>query len=104
MIQDAWLHIRSDLALLTSEWSAALAPHADQLAYVTDRAGAPRVWVRDLESHSERALETGPQHISSVTWSVCGEWLALLAAPGGSPRSEVWVVRPDGSELHQVGA
>lgn len=96
-------YIRSDLALLPSEWSIALAPDADRLAYVTDRDGAPRVWVRDLNDDSECVLDTGAGHVQTVSWSVGGGWLALLSAPGGSPRTEVWVVRPDGSELHQVG-
>jgi dipeptidyl aminopeptidase/acylaminoacyl peptidase len=97
------IEVHSDLALLPSEWSVALAPHAERLAYVSDRDGAPRVWVRDLEQHSEYVLDTGPAQVQSVSWSVFGDWLALLVAPVGSPRTEVWVVHPDGSDLHQIG-
>lgn len=96
--------VHSELALLPSEWSVALAPDADRMAYVTDRDGAPRVWVRSLSDGTERVLDTGPGLVQEVRWSVVGGWLSLLCAPGGSPRTEVWVVRPDGSELHQVGA
>ena len=39
-----------------------------------------------------------------MSWSVDGGWLALLAAPGGSPRTQVWLLRPDGSSLHRVEA
>jgi len=95
--------VHSDLALLPSEWSVALAPHAERLAYVSDRDGAPRVWVRDMEQHDEYVLDTGPAQVQSVSWSVFGDWLALLVAPVGSPRTEVWVVHPDGSDLHQIG-
>jgi len=97
------IEIQSDLALLPSEWSVALAPHAERLAYVSDRDGAPRVWVRDLVQHSEYVLDTGPAQVQSVSWSVFGDWLALMVAPVGSPRTEVWVVHPDGSDLHQIG-
>src|SRR5688500_6452956 len=96
------IEVHSDLAVLPSEWSVALAPHAERLAYVSDRDGAPRVWVRDLEQHSEYVLDTGPAQVQSVSWSVFGDWLALLVAPVGSPRTEVWVVHPDGSDLHQI--
>jgi dipeptidyl aminopeptidase/acylaminoacyl peptidase len=98
------LDVRSDLALLSSEWSVALAPHAERLAFVSDRDGLPRVWVRDLAQQTELVLDTGSSHIQAVSWSVFGDWLAISAAPGGSPRTQVWVVRPDGTELRQVGA
>jgi dipeptidyl aminopeptidase/acylaminoacyl peptidase len=96
--------VRSDLALLASEWSVALAPHADRLAYVSDRSGTARVWVRDLAEQSDHVVDTGPAHVLAVSWSVYGDWLAVSAAPGGSPRTELWVVHPDGSDLHRVGA
>ena len=38
----------------------------------------------------------------AVQWSTGGGWLACQIAPGGAPRHEIWLVRPDGSELHQV--
>lgn len=104
MKQGPDINIRSDLALLSSEWSVALAPHADRLAYVSDRTGVPRVWVHDLEHQSERVLDTGPGYVHAVSWSVYGDWLAVLSAPHGSPRTEVWVVHPDGSDLHRIAA
>lgn len=92
------------LAHLSSAWSPALSPGADRLAYVCDEDGAPRVWVVDLRDGHKRALDTGPALVQHVSWSVCGAWLAVLVAPGGSPLTQVWVMRPDGRELHEVAA
>jgi dipeptidyl aminopeptidase/acylaminoacyl peptidase len=90
------------LALATGAWSPSLSPDGQWLAYVSDRNGAPRAWVHRRSDGHERPIETGPQQVKQVRWSVDGDWLAVLVAPGGSPRTEVWVVRPDGSDLHEI--
>jgi dipeptidyl aminopeptidase/acylaminoacyl peptidase len=93
-------------------WSPSLSPGGDRVAYVSDREGTPRVWVETLEPPTGRGrgaaaplgapLEVCPHQAQSVHWSVDGAWLAILVAPGGSPRTQVWVVRPDGTDLHEV--
>jgi dipeptidyl aminopeptidase/acylaminoacyl peptidase len=92
------------LARATASWSPALSPDAGSIAYVSDRDGTPRLWLQDLQTGAERRLETGPALVQQVRWSVDGAWLAALAAPGGSPRTQVWLVRPDGRDLHQIAA
>ena len=90
------------LASACASWSPSLAPDGDRIAYVCDRDDVPRVWVRNLADGQERALDTGPDPVQLVRWSIDGEWLAVLAAPGGSPRTQVWAVRPDGRDLRRV--
>lgn len=90
------------VANVRTSWSPSLAPAGDAVAYVSDRDGVPRVWIRDLAGGEERAIDTGPDPVQQVRWSIDGEWLAVLVAPGGSPRTQVWAVRPDGRELHRV--
>ena len=88
-------------------WSPSLSPEGDRVAYVSDREGLPRVWVERLgaragERRASTPLDVCSQQAQSVRWSIDGEWLAVLVAPGGSPRTQVWVVRPDGRDLHEV--
>lgn len=92
------------MARATASWSPALAPDARAIAYVSDRDGTPRVWMQQLADGAEHVVETGPALVQQVRWSVDGAWLAVLAAPGGSPRTQVWLVRPDGRDLHRVAA
>ncbi len=47
-------------------------------------------------------VDTGEEPVVAVDWSTGGGWLAVQIAPGGAPRHELWLVRPDGSALHQV--
>ena len=45
---------------------------------------------------------TGDEPVLAVSWSPDGRWLACVVAPGGAPRTELWVVRPDGTGRRQV--
>jgi dipeptidyl aminopeptidase/acylaminoacyl peptidase len=81
-----------------------LSPDGAWLGYVSERDGVPRVWLQCLADGRELLLDTGSEPVQQVRWSVDGDWLAVLIAPGGAPRTQVWVVRPDGRDLHQVGS
>jgi dipeptidyl aminopeptidase/acylaminoacyl peptidase len=90
------------LAYAINAWSPALSPDGARVAYVSDREGLPRVWVQDRAGGGALRIDASPHQAQSVSWSVDGEWLAVLVAPGGSPRTQVWLVRPDGSDLHEA--
>ncbi|MEN3310596.1 MAG: hypothetical protein V7603_6798 [Micromonosporaceae bacterium] len=85
-----------------ASWSPTLSPDGRHVAYVADRSGAPRLWVQPIGSRLTFLVETGPHPVVSAAWSSGGGWLACLLAVDGRPRTELWLVRPDGSELHQV--
>jgi dipeptidyl aminopeptidase/acylaminoacyl peptidase len=95
--------MKRDYASATAAWSPALAPDGMRVAYCSDRDGAPLVWLHDRRRGTDQRIEGAPENVQRVAWSVDGEWLALLVAPHGSPRTRVWVMRPEGGELHQVG-
>jgi dipeptidyl aminopeptidase/acylaminoacyl peptidase len=88
---------------VAGSWSPTLSPDGRHAAYVSDRSGTPQVWVQPVGSELTFLVDTGEHPVISVHWSTGGGWLACQIAPGGAPRLEVWLVRPDGSELHQVG-
>jgi dipeptidyl aminopeptidase/acylaminoacyl peptidase len=83
-------------------WSPTLSPDGRHAAYVSDRGGRPQVWVQPVDSELAFLVPTGPSPVVTVQWSPGGGWLACEVAPGGGPRHEAWLVRPDGSELRQV--
>ncbi|HWS32816.1 MAG TPA: prolyl oligopeptidase family serine peptidase [Actinoplanes sp.] len=91
--------IESEIA---GNWSPALSPDGRHMAYVSDRGGCPAVWVQPVGSELAFRVDTGGEPVSAVRWSSGGGWLACQIAPGGAPRQEIWLVRPDGSDLHQV--
>ncbi|MFI1992162.1 S9 family peptidase [Actinoplanes sp. NPDC020271] len=86
---------------VAGNWSVTLSPDGRHAAYVSDRAGTPGVWVQPVDS--ELAFRIAfDEPVSEVAWSSGGGWLACQVAPGGAPRHEIWLVRPDGSDPHQV--
>ena len=87
---------------VSGSWSPTLSPDGRHAAYISDRGGSPQVWVQPVGSELTFLVDTGEPPVLSVHWSTGGGWLACVLAPGGAPRTEVWLVRPDGSELHQV--
>ncbi|MFY1615801.1 S9 family peptidase [Micromonospora sp. WMMD736] len=84
------------------DFAPAPSPDGRRVAYVSDRSGTPTVWVRDVDAVEAVALPGGDEPVLSVRWSADGQWLACVVAPGGAPRTELWVLRPDGTERRQV--
>jgi dipeptidyl aminopeptidase/acylaminoacyl peptidase len=94
---------RASLASATAAWSPSLSPDGEFIAHVSDRDGTPRVWLLERTTGENHLVDGAPDMVQQVHWSIDGEWLALLVAPNGTPRTQVWVVRTDGSGLRQVG-
>ncbi|MDQ1681098.1 MAG: hypothetical protein QOI42_1957 [Frankiaceae bacterium] len=94
--------VRSTVASVAGCWCPSLSPDHRWIAFVSDRDGVPGVWVRRNRDLRELRVDTGPDPVSQVSWSRDGKWLAVVIAPGGSPRTQVWVVRPDGREWQRV--
>ncbi|MEU5780914.1 S9 family peptidase [Micromonospora lupini] len=84
------------------DFAPAPSPDGRRVAYLSDRAGTPTVWVRDVDAAEAVALPSGDEPVLAVSWSPDGQWLACVVAPGGAPRTELWVLRPDGTQRRQV--
>ncbi|MFI5936356.1 S9 family peptidase [Actinoplanes sp. NPDC051494] len=102
VLPEGWLTKGTYPSEVSGSWSPALSPDGRHAAYVSDRSGSPKVWVQPVGSELTFLVDTGEEPVESVHWSTGGGWLACVLAPGGAPRTEVWLVRPDGSALHQV--
>jgi dipeptidyl aminopeptidase/acylaminoacyl peptidase len=87
-------------------WGPTLDPACRRVAFVSDRSGTPRVWVdelrRDGRSFAPGMISLSDDPVVSVTWSADGAWLACCVATNGGVRTQVWVVRPDGSDARRI--
>jgi dipeptidyl aminopeptidase/acylaminoacyl peptidase len=97
-----WIQAGGYPSEASGSWSPAPSPDGRHVAYVSDRSGSPKVWVQPVGSELTFLVDTGEHPVVGVQWSTGGGWLACELAPGGAPRHELWLVRPDGSALHQV--
>jgi dipeptidyl aminopeptidase/acylaminoacyl peptidase len=102
--------------------SVSFSPDGTRAAAVTypnksmNGADPRTLWVVDLATGLRRSIVPVEPGIGSLSWSTDGRWIAYNRVPmGGGPYdddptappgphgiSEVWVVRPDGSNRHRV--
>ncbi len=95
-----------ELTAAWGSWGPNMTPDATRMAFVSDRRGVPELWVQDVTVGGPLP-EPVPVHLSddpvvAVRWSADTAWLACTVAAGGGVRTQVWVVRPDGSEARMI--
>lgn len=87
---------------LYASWCPSPSPDGTLVAFVSDRRGTPEVWIGSVTGGDPVPVACADRRVTEVTWSPTGTWLACAVAPGGASRTEVWVMRPDGSDAHCV--
>jgi len=81
------------------------APDGDQIAYLSDSGGHSNIWVTSTQGPPRQiTFEDDPTVAIGVPlWSPDGRWIAFVSSKGNDRFAfGVWLVRPDGSELHQL--
>jgi Tol biopolymer transport system component len=86
-------------------------PHRGQIAFIRwspdpsrGRASA-ELCIADLRRRQITTVVRAP-HINELAWSYDGRWLAYMTEDPGAqtPRSRIWLVRPDGSGKHTLAS
>ena len=100
------LELAEELVGAWGSWGPTLSPHAEQMAFLSDRTGVPQVWVQDLrlDGSFDEPVHVRLSHdpVVAVTWSADGAWLACAVATDGGVRTQVWVVRPNGDDARRI--
>jgi Tol biopolymer transport system component len=81
------------------------APDGDRIAYLSDSGGHSNVWLMSAKGPPRQiTFEDDPAvTIGIPNWSPDGEWIAFVSTKGNDRfMFGLWLVRPDGSELHQL--
>ena len=84
--------------------SVSLSPDGERVALVSNLGGVPQAWTVAARGGWPVPLTALDDPVRGVMWSPDGRWLALTVAPGGGVRSQVHVVRPDGTGLRRLTA
>jgi dipeptidyl aminopeptidase/acylaminoacyl peptidase len=93
----------SRMARIGSCYSPSFSPDAKRLAVVCNLTGSPQVWMVPADGGGWPELVTPlDDQVGSVEWSPDGAWLAFTVAPGGGLNTQVYLVRPDGRDLHRI--
>ena len=90
------------MARIGSSYSPSFSPDGSRLAFVSDLNGIPQVWTVASDGGWPTLVTGLDDPVSRVAWSPDGEWLAFSLAPGGGMNGQVYLVRPDGTDLRRV--
>jgi len=103
------LRLADELADAWGSWRPTMTPDARQVAFISDRSGIPQLWIQDVVLDGEPPaarhvpVSSDPTDpVVSVSWAADSRWLACAVAAGGGVRTEVWVVRPDGTDARRI--
>ncbi|MBN1536913.1 MAG: S9 family peptidase [Anaerolineales bacterium] len=80
-------------------WAPVFSPDGTQLAFLSDLSGLPQVWRVPVCGGWPTPITVLDDPVSKVVWSPAGEWLAFGVAPAGGMNEQIFIVRPDGSDL-----
>jgi dipeptidyl aminopeptidase/acylaminoacyl peptidase len=87
-------------------WGPNMTPDARQVAFISDRSGVPQLWVQDVVLDGSpppaRHIELTDDPVLAVRWAADSGWLTCAVATDGGVRTQVWVVRPDGSDARRI--
>ena len=82
--------------------SASLSPDGRKLAFCSSLSGIQQAWTVDAAGGWPLPLTALDDPVTAVEWSPDGHWLALTVTPGGGVHTQVFVARPDGSDLRRL--
>lgn len=89
------------MAKIGSCWSPSISADGTRIAFVSDLNGIPQVWIVSTKGGWPELITALDDPIDKVAWSPDGAWLAFELAPG-SGSQQVYLVRPDGSQLRRL--
>jgi dipeptidyl aminopeptidase/acylaminoacyl peptidase len=87
------------MARVGSCTAPSFSPDSSQLAFISGLSGVPQVWRQSLAGGWPQAVTALDDQVQGVAWSPTADLLAILVAPGGGMNSQLYTVRPDGTDL-----
>lgn len=90
------------MARIGACWSPTFSPDGTRIACVSNLSGLPQVWIVPVEGGWPRLVTALDDQVVSVAWSPVDDWLAFALAPGGGMNQQVYIVRPDGTDLQRL--
>ena len=75
-------------------------PTGRWVSYVSDKSGAPEIWLWSTEDGSEQRVTDLGARINSMSWSPDEKWIAFAGDRYGN--YDVWKVSAPGGEVHRL--
>lgn len=99
----------SDLRALTADANAynvepVYSPDGTQIVYRAIVDGQHDIWILDLASGARRNLTDDEDLDIEPDWSPDGQWIVYGSLRPGEPHFDLYIMRPDGSEVRRITA
>ena len=82
--------------------SPIFSPDGKRVAFLSNMTGSPQLFVIPADGGWPEQVTALDDPVGGVAWSPDGRWLAISVAPGGGLNSQIYVLRPDGTELRRL--
>jgi Tol biopolymer transport system component len=90
------------MARIGSCSSPTFSPDGKRLAFVSNMSGLPQIWTVATAGGWPEQITAFDDPVGFVTWSPAGADLAFSLAPGGGMNEQVYLVRPDGTDVRRL--
>ncbi|MGI8640469.1 MAG: S9 family peptidase [Pyrinomonadaceae bacterium] len=77
-------------------------PDGKSIAFISNLNGIPQVWTIPANGGFPKLVTAFDDPVKFLTWSPDGNWFAFTVAPGGGFNEQIYIMRPDGSELRRL--
>ncbi len=92
------------MAKVGSCGSPSFSPDGKRIAFISNMSGSPQVWMVPTEGGWPTQLTALDDPVGTVSWSPDGEWLAFSVAPGGGMNAQIYLMKPDGTDMRRITA
>lgn len=86
------------MARIGGNRSPTFSPDGRRIAFISDRSGAPQVWMVASEGGEPRQVTRLDDQVRALEWSPDGQWLAFSVAPGGGLNEQIYLLDPDSQD------
>jgi dipeptidyl aminopeptidase/acylaminoacyl peptidase len=82
--------------------SPTFSPDGKRVAFLSNMTGSPQVFIVPADGGWPDQVTALDDPVGGLVWSPDGQWLAISVSPGGGLNSQIYVLRPDGTELRRL--
>lgn len=77
-------------------------PDGETVAFVSTLSGLPQVWTVPVAGGWPTQITALDDQVRGVAWSPRGDWIACAISPRGGLNVQVYLMRPDGTEMQCI--